>query len=205
MKTYITVIGDRETGKTTLINALLGWDVLPQGGNGYEFPTRELTEAPGAALSGFVFLDTPGYDFITGFLPGDTEKAIGLCDILIILLSEELTEKEVHPGDLDPEWNRRRQREADFLKKILQKQGDKDVLFVVPYDADDWCEGTFSPEQAVRIAADRFYPLTPRGTAGFFCVDALKALTGAIEDDRHALASSGILPLHCALRQRDRL
>lgn len=197
MKTRIGFIGACDTGKSTLINALLGRDILPQGANGYEFPTRTLTEVPWG--EDCILLDTPGYDYHREALPEDAREALR-CDVLVVLLSEELPEKDILPGDRDPLWDARRQQEADFLRRVLREAESRDILFVIPFDWDDWGAGAFSPEHAARIAADRFHTLTNRGRAGFFPVDALEALVASLEEDAEALARSGLPALCRALK-----
>lgn len=197
MKTCIGFLGANETGKTTLINALLGRDILPQGANGYEFPTRALTEVPWG--EDCILLDTPGYDYRREVLPDSAREALR-CDVLVVLLSEELSEKDIFPGDWDPMWDARRQREADFLGRVLQEAQSRDILFVIPFDWDDWKEDAFSPEHVARIAADRFHTLTNRGRAGFFPVDAMAALIASLEADDEALRRSGLPELCRALR-----
>jgi len=193
----VVVIGAKETGKTTLVNALLGWDFLPQSYDGIVISTtrcecRQMTES--------VYLtDTPGYSLLWETVPEETAAAASLADTVIVMLSEELAEEDIDLPSVDPEWEGRRAAEAALLRSLLENRKNRDVYFVIPFDATYWPDGEVPLTQALRLARKRFSAMSCHGDEGFFCIDPMLALIGAIEDDPKELEDSGILPLKARL------
>lgn len=196
----IVIIGDGDTGKTTLANALLGWDIFPQS---HEYVPAPTTHVQSHALGEQMLLtDTPGYSLLWETVPEDTIRAVSGADTLIVLLSEELAEEDFDlPGE-DPDWESRREKEEKLLKGILEHSNTRDIFFVIPYDTGDWPQGQVPLTQALRLARNRFSPLTCHAEQAFFCIDPRKALLGAIEADDAAVAESGIGLLQAALFSR---
>ncbi len=192
----VVVIGAEDTGKTTLINALLGWDVLPQA---YDFLPMPTTEKKSVQLSDDCWItDTPGYSLLWNTVPEDTVAAVADADTLVVLLSEELVEDGVDMSDLDTEWEPRRAAEKDLLEKLLAGK-TRDIYFVIPYDRGEWPYGYVPLKEGTRLAKARFASMTDHGGRGFFCIEPMKALIGAIEANEQAIERSGILKLKKAL------
>lgn len=192
----VVVIGDEEIGKTTLINALLGWDILPQSYDGIYIHTetcisQQLTET--------VFLtDTPGYSLLWNTIPEETASAVSEADTIVIMLSEELAEEmDIHAADL--EWETCRVSEAALLSRLLEQGNTRDIYFVLPCDKQEWPETEVPLTQRLHPARKQFGGMTCHGESGFFCIDPMQALIAAIEDDEAALKQSGILPLKAKL------
>ena len=193
----LVIIGDEQIGKTTLANALLGWDIFPQTNDGWYMPTkgsvsRMLTDS-------LRLTDTPGYDLLWNAVPDDTVKAVSRADVLIVMLSETLEEEEIDIPSVDPDWEKHRGAEQALLEKLLANGKTRRIYFVIPFYTEDWPEGKVPLSQGLRLAKKRFASMSDLGEDGFFCVDPMLALIGAIEDDREALEKSGILPLKSAL------
>lgn len=196
----VVVIGAKETGKTTLVNALLGWDILPQSFDGYQLQTKACMRC---RLTESVYLtDTPGYDLLWGTVPEATAAAVAGADTLVVLLSEELVEEGFDIPSLDPEWESRREAEAVLLQRLLAAGKTRDIYFVIPYDTADWPDDQVPLSQSLRLARRRFGAMSRHGDAGFFCIDPMLALIGAIEDDARELEDSGILPLQAILTEQ---
>ena len=192
----VVVIGEEDIGKTTLINALLGWDVLPQS---YDYLPVPTGKAKRVQLSEYCWItDTPGYSLLWNTVPPDTAEAVAGADTVVVLLCEELVEDGVDPADLDPEWESRRAAEKKLLEELLAGK-TRDIYFVIPYDRGEWPYGHVPLKQGTRLAKARFASMTDRGAEGFFCVDPMKALIGAIEDNEKAIRVSGISKLKKAL------
>lgn len=193
----VVVIGAQDMGKTTLINALLGWDILPQSYDGIVVHT---TRCESCQLTKSVQLtDTPGYSLLWGTVPKETSEAVSRADTTIVMLSEELAEEGVDISALDPDWESRRAAEAELLMELLKLQKNRDVYFVVPFDATYWPDDEVPLTQALYYARKRFASMTGHGEEGFFCIDPMLALIGAIENDPKELEDSGILPLKARL------
>lgn len=196
---HVVVIGGSETGKTTLVNALLGWDILPQS---YEGIVVHTDRCETCRLTESVYLtDTPGYDLLWKTIPEETVKAVSRADTVIVMLSEELAEEEFDIPSLDPDWEARRGAEAVLLSRLLEAGKTRDIYFVIPYDTTDWPEDAVPLTQALRLARKRFAAMSCHGEDAFFCIDPMLALIGAIEDDQKELTDSGILPLKARLTE----
>ena len=89
----IVLLGDTETGKTTLANALMEKDnAFHQGFWDIYIPTETVASrmlAPDLQLT-----DTPGYCLMHDQIPEETLEAAAAADTLVVLLCEELAEEE---------------------------------------------------------------------------------------------------------------
>lgn len=196
-KRNVVIVGAEEVGKTTLVNALLGRDILPQTANGYVFPTRECVCL---RLTETVYLtDTPGYSLFWGKIPEETVDAVARADTVVVMLSEELAEECCPIPALDPDWEERRAKEAALVTRLLKYQKNRDVYFVIPFDTTDRDEDAVPLSHGLRLARQRFAALSDHGEEGFFCVDPMLALIGALEMDQQELEDSGIAPLRAAV------
>lgn len=189
----IVVIGAADTGKTTLANALMEKDnAFHQGFWDVYIPTETVESQmlrPGLQLT-----DTPGYSPLFQWIPQETVEAVAFADTLVVLLSEELADEVEDIPSLDPDWESRRNGEAELLKTLLDGK-TRDIYFVLPYYTGDWPEGEVPCSQGLRLARKRFAHFSCHGEDGFFCIDPMEALMGALELDQEKLESSGILPL----------
>lgn len=194
----LVVIGAEEIGKTTLANALMGWDYFPQSYEYVAVPTTEKLSRITPELGRIT--DTPGYSLLWYTVPEDTLTAVAQADTVVVLLNEELASEDVDIPTEDPDWEAHRAGEAELLRKLFKNTKTRDIYFVIPYDHCEWPEEEEVPlSQAMRLARKRFSQMTDHGEAAFFCVDPMKALIGAIEADDEAIEQSGILPLKAAL------
>jgi len=190
----IVIIGEEAIGKTTLANALLGWDIFPQSSDDEYVPTEEV--ASQMLTDSIRLTDTPGYDSWWNHVPDDVVKAVSQADTVIVLLDEVLAEEGFFPAD-DPDWEKHLLAEEALLQKLLENT--RDLFFVIPYDRRESPPEQYPPAQALCLARERFSSMSDHGDAGFFCVEPMKALIGAIEADEEAIARSGILPLQAML------
>lgn len=196
MNKDILIIGAEGIGKTTLANALLGWDIFPQSNDEIYMPTMEIS---GNMLAdGIQLIDTPGYDYWWNQIPEGIISAISKADTIVVLLDDVLTVDGYFPSD-DPDWEKHLAAEEMILGKLLGNANTKDIFFVLPYETKELSGEEISLMHSLRIAQDRFSYLTAHGNACFYCIDPLKALVGAIEADDRAIEDSGILPLKAAL------
>ena len=192
----LTIIGSMDMGKTTLANALLGWDLFPQA---YDYLSVPTLNNQSRILPGYGRItDTPGYSLLWNEVPEDVVTAVDQADTVIVLLSEILAEEGFDLSAFDPDWEQDREAEKTLLEKLLAGR-TRDIYFVIPYDSQEWGEEPVPLSMPLRLARQRFSCLTDRGEAGFFCIDPMKALIGAIEADGDAVAQSGILELKAAL------
>lgn len=197
LKTLVFPDSVREVRAYAFYETNLGWDILPQS---YEYvPAPTVVSASQMMTDTIRLIDTPGYSLLWKTVPEDTAAAVSKADMLIVMLSEELAEDKMDIPSVDPEWEARRAREAELLAGLLANCESRDIFFVIPYDAEDWPEGNVPVTQAVRLAQERFASFSCRGRDGFFCIDPMKALIGAIEADDEAVDASGILPLKVRL------
>ena len=81
----LVIVGEEEIGKTTLANALLGWDIFPQSTWDLYIPT----EAPASRMltDGIRLTDTPGYDLLWYQVPDSVNKAVSNADTIIMMFT----------------------------------------------------------------------------------------------------------------------
>lgn len=193
----LAIIGGEDTGKTTLANALLGWDLFPQT---YDYLPVPTLNKQSRVFPGYGWItDTPGYNLLWNEVPEDVAAAVDHADTVVVLLSETLAEEGFDFFAFDPDWEQDRETEKSLLEDLLAGK-TRDVYFVIPYDSQEWGEEPVPLSLPLRLARQRFSDLTDHGEAGFFCIDPMKALVGAIEADSEAIAQSGIPELKTALR-----
>lgn len=203
----VAIIGTEGIGKTTLANALLGWDILPQSNDEIYVPTTE--NASQMLTETIQLTDTPGYDYWWNTLPDDVIEAVSEATTIIVLLDNMLlTEEDTLPVEpeweedmavAEKEWKEDQAAQKAFVEKLLKKSKTKDVFFVIPYDMGELEDECYSLNDSLSLAREYYSSMTSHGDAGFFCIDPMKALIAAIEDDKAALEASGILPLKAAL------
>jgi len=193
----IVVIGESGSGKSTLVNALLRWDILPQAVDGMERPTEACVTLPLA--EGIQITDTPGYDAKTGRIQPEVRQALSGADQIIVVLDEKTTGIGWYPHELTALRKTHRARHRAFLKQLLRDAGTNRVWFVIPYDTEEWEDGTLPARRLCRQAANGFAALSNRGRRAFFCIDSLQALIGEIEADEQAIDRSGIRALRAVL------
>ena len=200
----LVIVGEEEIGKTTLANALLGWDVFPQSTWDLYMPTEE--PASRMLTEGIRLTDTPGYDLLWFEVPESVNEAVSRADTIIMMFKGFYTEEDVDPESTDLEdveeyrrWVESLAKEDKLLKDLLAKAKTRDIYFVIPFYSEDGPLEQEELERDLRRAKERFASFSDHGEDGFFCIDPMMALVAAIEDDQEALEKSGILPLKAAL------
>ena len=200
----LVIVGEEEIGKTTLANALLGWDIFPQTNDGWYARTKENASQ---MLSDRIRLtDTPGYDLWWYKVPESVKEAISRADTIIMMFKGFGDPSDVDADPVDTEdaeeirrWLEDLVKEEKLFKELLAKAKTRDIYFVIPFYSED---GPLEQEDLVRDlrrAKERFASFSDHGEKAFFCIDPMMALIASIEDDNAALEASGILPLKAAL------
>lgn len=200
----LVIVGEEEIGKTTLANALLGWDIFPQSTWDLYIPTEEL--ASQMLTEHIQLTDTPGYDLWRFEVPETVNEAVSRADTIIMLFKGFGDPSDVDTEPTDPEdaeeirrWLEDLTKEEKLLKGLLGKVKTRDIYFVIPFYNED---GPLEQEELawdLQCAKERFASFSDHGEKAFFCIDPMMALIAAIEDDNAALEASGILPLKAAL------
>lgn len=200
----LVIVGEEEIGKTTLANALLGWDVFPQSTWDLYIPTEEI--ASQMLTEHIQLTDTPGYDLWRFEVPETVNEAVSRADTIIMMFKGFYSEEDVDQECTDLEdieeyrrWVESLAKEEKLLKELLAKAKTRNIYFVIPFYSED---GPLEQEELDRDmtrAKERFVSFSNHGEKAFFCIDPMMALIAAIEDDQEALAQSGILPLKAAL------
>ena len=187
----LVIVGEEGIGKTTLANALLGWDIFPQSTWDLYIPTVECTAK---MLTHQVQLtDTPGYNLLWYQVPVAVQEAVCRADTIIMLF------KGFYDADTEPTDP----KEDKLLQELLTNAKTRDIYFVIPFYSEDGPVEQEEVEQDMVRAKKRFASFSDHGEYGFFCIDPMMALVAAIENDRTALETSGILPLKAALLGRE--
>ena len=200
----LVIVGEEEIGKTTLANALLGWDIFPQSTWDLYIPTEEPVSQ---MLTDHIRLtDTPGYDLLWYQVPEAVSEAVSRADTIIMMFKGFYKEEDVDLEFTDLEeleeyrkWVEGLAKEENLLRELLAIAKTRDIYFVIPFYSED---GSFDYEELDRDlirAKERFATYSDHGEHDFFCIDPMMALIAAIEDDNTALEASGILSLKAAL------
>lgn len=204
----MVIIGEEEIGKTTLANALLGWDTFPQSTWDLYIPTEEI--AIQMLTDSIRLTDTPGYDLWRFEVPEAVNKAVSRADTIIMMFKGfgDPSDVDTEPDDPEDEDEIRRWledlfKEEKLLKGLLAKAKTRDIYFVIPFYSEDGPLEQEDLDRDLARAKERFASFSDHGEGGFFCVDPMMALIAAIEDDNDALEASGILPLKAALLDRE--
>lgn len=200
----LVIVGEEEIGKTTLANALLGWDIFPQTNDGWYIPTKE--NASQMLTKHIQLTDTPGYDLLWYQVPEAVSEAVSRADTIIMMFTGFGDESDVDLANAEPEdaeeirrWLENLAKEEKLQKDLLAKAKTRDIYFVLPFYSEDDPLDQAELDRDLRRAKERFASFSDHGEEGFFCIDPMMALIAAIEDDQKALAQSGILPLKTAL------
>ena len=205
----LVIIGEKAIGKTTLANALLGWDIFPQSYGGVCIPTKE--NASQMLTEHIRLTDTPGYDLWEYRVPEEVEEAVCRADIIIFMFKELGAEEDADWEPTDPEdaeeirrWLVDLAAEIKLQKGLLAKAKTRDIYFVIPFDSEYCSSDRAELEQDLARGKTRFASFSDHGDGGFFCIDPTIALLAEIEADQDALARSGFLPLKTAvLKQKE--
>lgn len=204
----LVIVGEEEIGKTTLANALLGWDIFPQSTWDLHIPT----ERPASKMltESIRLTDTPGYDFLWYQVPDSVNKAVSNADTIIMMFTGFADESDLDMEDAKPEdieefnrWLENLAKEEKLQKNLLEKAKTRDIYFVLSFYSEDGPLDQEELDRDLRRAKERFAHLSDHGEDGFFCIDPMMALIAAIEDDNDTLEASGILPLKAALLDRE--
>jgi len=200
----LVIVGEEEIGKTTLANALLGWDIFPQSTWDLYIPTEK--PASRMLTDSIRLTDTPGYDLWRFAVPEAVNDAVSGADTVVMMFTGFGDPSDVDTEPTDPEaaeeirrWLEDLTKEEALLKDLLEKAKTRDIYFVIPFYSEDGPVEQEVLDRDLARAKERFASFSDHGEEGFFCVDPMMALIAAIEDDQEALAQSGILPLKAAL------
>ena len=200
----LVIVGEAEIGKTTLANALLGWDIFPQSTWDLYIPTEE--PASRMLTDAIRLTDTPGYDLWRFEVPEAVSKAVAGADTIIMMFTGFGDAEDFDLENAEPEaaeefrrWLAKLSKEEVLQKKLLVKAKTRDIYFVLPFYSEDGPLDREELEREVARAKERFASFSDHGEEAFFCIDPMMALVAAIEDDQEALSRSGILPLKAAL------
>ena len=200
----LVIVGEEEIGKTTLANALLGWDIFPQTNDGWYARTEE--NASQMLTDSIRLTDTPGYDLLWYNVPESVNEAVSRADTIIMMFKGFYAEEDVDLEFTDLEeldeyrkWVEGLAKEEKLLKELLAKAKTRDIYFVLPFYSEDDPVEQEELDRDLARAKERFASISDHGEEAFFCVDPMMALIAAIEDDNTALEASGILPLKAAL------
>lgn len=200
----LVIVGEEEIGKTTLANALLGWDIFPQTNDGWYIPTKE--NARQMLTEHIRLTDTPGYDLLWYQVPDAVNEAVSRADTIIMMFNGFGAEEDVDLESADPEemqeirrWLENLAKEEKLQKDLLAKAKTRDIYFVIPFYSEDGPLDRKELDQDLACAKERFAAFSDHGEKGFFCIDPMMALVAAIEDNHAALEKSGILSLKAAL------
>lgn len=200
----LVIVGEEEIGKTTLANALLGWDIFPQSTWDLYVPTEK--PASQMLTEHIRLTDMPGYDLWWYQVPECVNEVVSRADMIIMLFKGFCSEEDVDTDNAGPEEAEEiRQRlenlvkEEALLKGLLAKATTRDIYFVIPFYSEDGPVEQEALDRDMTRAKKLFASLSDHGEKAFFCIDPMMALIAAIEDDQEALDQSGILPLKAAL------
>ena len=122
----LVIVGEEEIGKTTLANALLGWDIFPQSTWDLYIPTEET--ASKMLTESIRLIDTPGYDFLWYQVPDSVNEAVSNADTIIMMFTgfsdENDLDMENAPLEDIEEFNRwlgKLAKEEKLQKELLAK------------------------------------------------------------------------------------
>lgn len=200
----VVIVGEEEIGKTTIANALLGWDIFPQSNDGQYFPTKENTSQ---LLTKHIQLtDTPGYDLLWYQVPEAVTEAVSRADTIIMVFAGFYDERDFDLNESEPEtldeihrFLANQAKEECLQKELLERANTRDIYFVLPYYSEDGPVDRTELERNLCRAKERFASYSDHGDKSFYCVDPMMGLIAAIEDDQSALKESGILSLRAAV------
>lgn len=200
----LVIVGEEEIGKTTLANALLGWDIFPQSTWDLYIPTEK--PASQMLADHIRLTDTPGYDLWRFEVPESVNEAVSRADTIIMMFKGFYAEEDVDPEFTDLEeveeyrrWVESLAKEEKLLRELLAKAKTRDIYFVIPFYSEDGPLDQEELDRDMTRAKAQFAFFSDHGEKGFFCIDPMMALIATIEDDQEALTRSGILPLKAAL------
>ena len=200
----LVIIGEEDIGKTTLANALLGWDILPQTNDDRHAHTEENVSR--MLTDSIRLTDTPGFDLLWQQVPEAVNEAVANADTIILMCKDlgDLTDVDMEYAEPEEaaeilRWRKKLTAKVELQKSLLARANTRDIYFVLPFYSEDGPFEPWEPEWELQFARAHFAGLSAHGENGFFCIDPMMALIGAIEDDRETLAASGILPLKEAL------
>ncbi len=204
----LVIIGEEEIGKTTLANALLGWDIFPQSTWDLYIPTEK--PASQMLTEHIRLTDMPGYDLWWYQVPETVNEAVSRADTIIMLFKgfgdpSDMDTEPTNPEDTEEirRWLEDLAKEEKLLKDLLAKAKTRDIYFVIPFYSEDGPVEQEELDRDLTCAKKLFASFSDHGEKAFFCIDPMMALIAAIEDDNASLEASGILQLKAALLGRE--
>ena len=118
----LVIIGEEEIGKTTLANALLGWDIFPQSTWDLYIPTEE--PASRMLTDDIRLTDTPGYEFLWYQVPDCVNEAVSRADTIIMMFTGFGDNSDLDMEDAKPEDVKEFNRWLENLAKEEKLQKD---------------------------------------------------------------------------------
>lgn len=191
----LVLCGEYNAGKSSLMNALLDADVMPEGvtpttdritvlGYGEEDVSQDehgvvTRRAPLDALRDVAFVDTPGTNAVIVQHQQLTERFVPRADLVLFVTSADrpFTESERAFLELIASWGR----------KIVLVVNKIDLLDEVGQDG-----GASARDEVVRFVADHARGVLGEPTPRVFALSARRARRAQREDDRAALEASGL-------------
>ena len=192
----LVIVGEEEIGKTTLANALLGWDIFPQSTWDLYIPTEET--ASKMLTESIRLIDTPGYDLLWYQVPDSVNEAVSNADTIIMMFTgfsdESDLDMENAPLEDIEEFNRwlgKLAKEEKLQKELLAKAKTRDIYFVLPFYSEDGPLDQEELDRDLRRAKARFAHLSDHEEDGFFCIDPMVCIIEILRFNillRHAQA-----------------
>ncbi len=191
----LVLCGEYNAGKSSLMNALLGADVMPEGvtpttdritvlGYGDEDVSQDehgvvTRRAPLEALRDVAFVDTPGTNAVIVQHQQLTERFVPRADLVLFVTSADrpFTESERAFLELIASWGR----------KIVLVVNKIDLLDEVGDDG-----GAAARDEVVRFVADHARDVLGEPTPRVFALSARRARRAQRQHDRAALEASGL-------------
>ncbi len=196
----LVVAGEFNAGKSSLVNALLGERVMPEGVTPttdrvtlitYGEEAREQAEGPNVVrrtypnqlLDAVAFVDTPGTNAIVTKHQELSERFVPRADLVLFVTSADrpFTQSERTFLELIASWG----------KKVLMVVNKIDIL-----EADE------ERRKVLDYVRDNARETLGVSSVEVFGVSARKGLTARIDGDEAAYAASGMVPLENAIASR---
>jgi len=191
----LVLCGEYNAGKSSLMNALLDADVMPEGvtpttdritvlGYGEDDVSQDehgvvTRRAPIDALRDVAFVDTPGTNAVITQHQQLTERFVPRADLVLFVTSADrpFTESERAFLELIASWGR----------KIVLVVNKIDLLDEVGEDG-----GAAARDEVVRFVADHARDVLGEPTPRVFALSSRRARRAQRRDDRGALEASGL-------------
>jgi len=198
----LVVCGEFNAGKSTLLNALLGTDVMPEGVTpttdritvlGYGEPSESFDEtgvlqrrAPIEALRELSFVDTPGTNAVIAEHQQLTERFVPRADLVLFVTSADrpFTESERAFLELIASWGKKIVLIVNKIDQLEEASGDADA----------------ARREVVEFVARHARNVLSEPAPRVFTLSARRARRAQRDGDADALAASGLPELERFIR-----